>query len=308
MARSSQSRHTKTCAQPPLEQFQSSEEMVNSYDDPDNRITVTTEEIKEIFESNRKLLFLVSDISLAREYGESLCEYVGELFIEMIKKSHSKPHQQNAFLDESNAKYAKVLSSTGQWEMRLIEDVHKGFFENASKKITNIACSDRERKILGLEIEASATKLPSCFRCNRNKILKETEEKMKKHLEEMRNKTRIEGIKIAPIVLSVSTPLPTPKKSPGITDADIKKTVALFVQNSKEDVKDWEIHSEKALQQILSILGATKIIGKQKEELVGTIERYLWEMGNDESLEERVQATALRLSNMYSKKLQDSVR
>lgn len=276
--------------------------VVNSFDDPEKRLLISAEDIKEIFEENEKLRTLVSDEKYAQTYGKLLHEFAAEALMEIVKKAHQKAECQNIYQDANNPKQVNVLSQTSEWVMIPFKTAQTKCFDRASKRLTELACDDKERKTVGIKIESGATKVPGCYGEDEERILKETEDEMRQHLISLSSKTKKANIKAAPLQKTNPPPLKLTKLAKQKSyDADIKKIISDFMETVPlfKEVVNWDDYAAKTMKSIIKKSEAPETIDTK-----GTIERYFWEMSEKESsTNSNAKKVAAKLSKLYTEKL-----
>lgn len=295
--------------------------IVNSFEM--SQLQISVEAIREIFEENFALRMLVSDEKLAQVYGKPLHKYAEKALVEIVKKAHQSPENRNVYLDENNPKQVKILTRENAWLPMSLQNAQLGCLDSASNRLSDIACDDNQRTVLGIQIESSAMKLPNCYRQNKELILRETLDEMREHFDNLRGCTKKSMIKVmsekkkdvdsegaenkdSAKSAKDSTGNKIKDKSSSI-ESRIRTAIKQFLQShSIKNVVDWDKFAGKALRNITTQSGAPK-----NSETESTIERYLWEFSqkdgdfashDDISAESRKIAKKLR--RKYAEKLQ----
>lgn len=206
-------------------------------------------------------------------------------------------------MEEDNPKQVKVLSQACDWVVLPFKAAQTTCFDTASNKLTDMACNEKERRKLPIDIESGAMKVPSCFRENKERILKETAEEMRQHLVELGPKTIKSKIKVVPrdqkTAAKQAKAKPIKKQMP--KDADIKSVVADFIQSVPQykTIADWADYASKTMKSIIK-----KSKAPDTDETEGTIERYLWEISQIEpEVPPNAKKIAAKLAGIYAKNL-----
>ncbi len=150
--------------------------------DSKERITVPVEQIAAAFAENAKLREYAG-FDTGRITDPDLAPaYITELFVDLVKRAHSRPESRNVYLNPKQADQVLVYMKSGRWEVVPLPTATHLLFDGVAQTIHRVTMADEERQQLSLDTQNAISVAGLMYADEPDEYTKRAKQSMAAHL------------------------------------------------------------------------------------------------------------------------------
>jgi hypothetical protein len=165
--------------------------------DREDRIRISPDMVKVAFTENPQLIEYCRMTDEERTDADKAAPYVVATLVDLVRRAHKDPVYRNIYLSPNRSDQVMVClddeerdlpqrNTPQNWIVRALGESIRVLFDGAAGALHHIIVTEMERVLLPLTVQCAASWVPTLYRDNPDRFVREGKSAMTAHLQNMR--------------------------------------------------------------------------------------------------------------------------